>query len=166
VFHDRKQWVKVTGRIIQVQILPGRSAPHPKLFVVELLPEDSTPVQAEIRVRPGHQEHGYGDLYFRMDKEVTGFLLNPATREVRFDMTDPRNSRSAHAAARASWAASPDYGQPTPADSGPPWLVLPTCPSCRKPVDQRRAAMGNEPRCPLCVQPLPASPLVTRTDRQ
>ncbi len=166
MFHGRKHWVKVTGRIAGMEVLPRGRAPHPKLFSIELYPEDGAPVRAEILLRPDHPEHGYEDLYFRLDKEVTGFLFNPETNEVRFDLTDPRNSRSAHVAAGAAWVDSPDYGETTPAGSGPPWLVLPACPSCRKRVDQRLAAMGNQPLCPSCLQPLPASPLVTPTDRQ
>ena len=166
LFHGQKQWVKVAGRIVGMEVLPRGRAPHPKLFRIELQPADGPPIRAEIRLRPDRPEHGYEDLYFRLDEEVTGFLYNPATREARFDMTDPRNSRSAHVEAGAAWAAASDSGESAPAGSGPPWLVPSACPSCRKRVDQRRVAMGNQPLCPSCLQLLPAYPLVTRADRQ
>ncbi len=157
MFRSHKEWVSVSGRVVEMQLLPGKTAPHPKLFIVELHPQDSAPVQAEIRVRSSDSD--YAEIYFSTDAEV-GFLFNPATQEARFDRTDPRNSMSARVAAGAAWADA-DFSEPKSADSGPPWLVLPACPSCRKQVDQGRAAMENQPHCPSCLHPLPAYPLVT-----
>ncbi len=76
-------------------------------------------------------------------------------------MTDPRNSMAAHLAAGEAWAAAPDVDEPTPVDSGPPWLVVAKCPHCGRPVDQRRAAMERQPHCMGCAQVLPAYPVVT-----
>jgi len=154
VFGSHKHWVSVTGYVVEMQLLPGRAAPHPKLFVVELQPADSAPIRAEIRLNPG--DHDYYDLYF-CTGDTTGFLYNPDKREARFDTSDPRNSMSAHVAAGDAWASAPDLED----YSGPPWLVPGTCPGCHKRVDQTRASMDNQPHCPSCLQPLPAYPLVT-----
>lgn len=159
MFHNHKQWIQVSGRVLGLEVLPGKSAPHPKLFVIELHPEDSAPVRAEIRVRPGSSEHGYGDLFYRTDKDIIGFLFNPSTGEARFDMADPRNCLSAHMAAGDAWTESMDDDQLNDG-SGAPWLVPATCPACRKRVEQRRAAMENRPHCQSCLHPLPAFPLV------
>jgi hypothetical protein len=161
---DDKHWVKVTGKVLRIEILPGPSSPHPKLFVVELQMEDGTPMRAEIKVNQHRPVHGYEDLFFRGDHDDTGFLFKPATREVRFDMTDPRNSGSAHRAATSALVRSlnPDLSSQDIADSsGRPWLVGPRCPTCRKEVDQRRASMDNRPHCLSCMSPLPAFPLRT-----
>ena len=160
MFRSHKQLVKMPGRVVEMQVLPGKSAPHPKLFIVELQPEDSAPVRAEIKVRPGYSEHGYDDLYFSTGQHVT-FLVNPATQEAHFDMTDPRNSMSAHTAATDAWVQSmSDDDENAPDGSGPPWLVPGTCPSCNKKIDQFRTSMENQPHCAHCVYPLPAFPLV------
>ncbi len=164
MFRGRQQWIKVSGWVNEIKILPGPRSPHPKLFLIEVQPEDGGSVQAEIRVTPGHQEHGYEDLYFRTDKSVTGFLFNPATGQARFDMTDPRNSRSAHSAAGMAWRHTPTDARPASMVGGPPWLVLPACRSCKKKVDQGRAAMENQPHCPSCLHLLPASPWVVIED--
>jgi hypothetical protein len=53
-------------------------------------------------------------------------------------------------------------GQPTArkgAVAGPPWTVPTHCPNCGAPVDQAKASLEADPRCPFCVQPIPVSPL-------
>jgi hypothetical protein len=154
VFRSHKQLVSMQGRVVEMQVLPGKSAPHPKLFIIELQPEDSAPMRAEIKVRPGSSE--YSDLYFSTNR-VAGFLVNPATQEAHFDMSDPRNTMSAHTAATDAWAQSDDDSVD---GSGPPWLVPGSCPSCHKKIDQLRTSMENQPHCAHCLHPLPAFPLV------
>jgi hypothetical protein len=53
-------------------------------------------------------------------------------------------------------------GQPTARKdvaAGPPWAVPTHCPNCGAPVDQARASLDADPRCPFCVQPIPVTPL-------
>jgi len=161
MFHRHNQWVKVTGSVLDRQVLPGPRAPHPKLVTVELHPEDGMPLRAEVRLIPGNHHHWDDDLYYPSVGDVTGFIFDPASGETRFDMTDPRNSMTAHLAAGDAWAAAPDDDEPTPVDSGPPWLVPARCPQCGKPVNQQMAAMERQPHCMNCTQLLPAYPVVT-----
>jgi hypothetical protein len=166
MFHHHKQsadasgWVKMTGKMLDLQQLPGPRAPHPKLLTVELYPEGDAPVRAEVHLVPGDRHRWDDDLYLSKG-DRTGFILNPATGEVRYDLTDPRNSMSAHTAAGEAWIAMDSDGQEAQYDTGPPWLVLGACPYCRRPVNQKMAALEPEPHCPSCTQILPAYPLVT-----
>jgi len=163
VFHRHNQWVRVIGKVLDRQVLPGPRAPHPKLVIVELHPEGGMPLQAEVRLIPGDRNHWDEDLYYPSVGDITGFIVDPASGETRFDMTDPRNSMAAHTAAGEAWAAAPDDDddEPTPVDSGPPWLVPAACPTCGRPVNQKMAAMERQPHCMTCAQFLPAYPVVT-----
>ena len=132
-------------------------------MTVEFHPDGGAPIQADVRLIPGDRHHWDDDLYYPQVGDITGFIFDPASHETRFDMSDPRNSMAAHLAAGEAWAAAPDDDddQPTQVGSGPPWLVVATCPSCRRPVDQRRVAMERQPHCMACAQVLPAYPVVT-----
>ncbi len=167
MFHHQ-QWVKVSGKVLDRQVLAGHKAPHPKLVIVELRLEDGTKVQAEVHLIPGSHDHWDDDLYYPSVGDVTGFIHHPSSGEARFDMTDPRNSMGAHVAAGDAWAAAlnNDDDEPVKADSGPPWLVPAKCPQCGKHVNQKMAAMEDQPHCMSCAQLLPAYPLVTSQLRE
>ncbi len=64
MFGRHKQWVSMTGKVLDRQVLPGPSAPHPKLVTVELHQEDGAPLQAEVRLIPGDRHHWDEDLYY------------------------------------------------------------------------------------------------------
>jgi len=108
-------------------------------------------------------------LFYPSVGDITGFIVDPSSGETRFDMSDPRNSMTAHTAASDAWAAAPDDDdddEPVAVDSGPPWLVSAKCPACGKPVNQKMAAMDQQPHCGHCALPLPAYPVVTSNLRR
>jgi hypothetical protein len=80
-------------------------------------------------------------------------------------MTDPRNSMAAHLAfgdcLEAMLESALENGDTGADGSGPPWLVPAKCPQCGKHVNQKMAAMENQPHCMNCAQPLPAYPGLT-----
>jgi hypothetical protein len=155
VLHRHNQWARATGKILQSQIVPGPKLPNPTLLTVELHPEGSPPLQAEVRLSLGDRSNW--DLSFPAVGRVTGFIFDPASGEARLDLADPRNSIAAHRAASEAWESRlPD--QPVRAGSGPPWLVPAKCPRCGKPVIQQMAAREDQPHCQHCTGPLPAYP--------
>ncbi len=154
----------MVGNIVDLQLLPrlrgqGRDHwPHPKRYVVELHPVDRAPYRAEIDIPPIDYPD---DFFFSQPGDVTGFIVNPATGEVRFDMTDQRNSRAAHLAGADVLEQQLLAGVPADpglAVTGPPWVVPATCPGCGAPVDQATQAMAPAPTCAFCDEPLPAQP--------
>jgi hypothetical protein len=155
------RWVRVTGKVLGKQVVPGPRTPHAKIVTVELRPDGATPFQAQVNLVPWDPNHWDEDIYYPKVGDVRTFLFDPASGETRFDLTDPRNSMSANTAAGAAWAAAPDNDEPIKPDCGPPWLVAAICPYCSVPVDQRLAAMQPQPQCQTCSQILPAYPLVT-----
>jgi hypothetical protein len=157
---DAPGWVRITGKVVSIQQLPGPRAPHPKLVTVELYPEGDSPFHGEVNLVPGDRHRWDDDLYLSMG-DTSWFVLNPATGEVRYDLTDPRNHLSAHTAGGEAWMAMDGDGQDVKEDTGPPWLVLPHCLHCGRPVSQQMAAMESEPHCQSCAQVLPAYPVVT-----
>lgn len=163
---DRRQWERMTGRVVNRQTLPGPRAPHPKLVTVELQPDGAAQFQAEIHLVFADRQLWEDDLCYPEVGAVRMFLIDPGTGQVRFDMTDPRNCMSAHTAAGDAWAAAPDAFDDTPPDSGPPWLVAAACQYCTAAVDQRWAAAQPQPHCPACGQELIAYPVITRALRR
>ncbi len=164
MFHkDRPdQWEKMIGTMIEMRTLPGKYAPHPKVFVVELHPEGREPVQAEVHWDVNIDERLYkGDLRAPLAREVTGFIVNRVSGEVRLDMSDPRNSMTAQEAEFKRLEALDDEDEPAgPGESvtGPPWIVPDKCPSCGAMVDHATASIEQDPRCEFCHQPLPVEP--------
>jgi hypothetical protein len=86
------------------------------------------------QLKPGREQQ-WEKIIGNVVGDVRGFVVNPASGETRFDMTDGRNS----------WAV-----QNAATDA--------TCPTCGAPVDQASAAMDLAPHCAFCHQPLPAQP--------
>lgn len=158
------QWEKLTGNILDLQLMPKLTGPgqehwpSPKRYVVQLHPAGGEAFQAEVLIHPVDFPE---DFYFSQPGAVTGFVRNPATGEVRFDMTDTRNSTRAHQAGADHLmdellsGVPADPGEPV---TGPPWVVPETCPDCGARVDQATSAMELDPRCAFCHQPLPAQP--------
>jgi len=170
VFHRQHQvhgnQQRVSGKVRSRQTLPGPRAPHPKVLTVTLHPDGGMPLEAQVHVVHGDRHHWNDDLYYPDVGDVTGFIFDPGSGETWFDMSDPRNSMAAHIAAGDAWAHSPHNDEPTPVDTGPPWLVLDRCGSCGIPVDLKRAAMERQPQCMNCGQMLLAYPVVTRNLRR
>lgn len=158
MLHRHNQWVRATGKVLQSQVVPGPRLPNPTLVTVELHPEGSAPLRAEVHLIPGDRD--YLDLNYPAIGGVTGFIFDPASGETRFDLTDPRNSLAAHRAANEAWDSRPDDA-PVRFGSGPPWLVVARCPQCGKPVNQPMAARESEPHCQHCTRPLPAYPYLS-----
>jgi hypothetical protein len=154
-------WDKAPGNVLDMRLLPAPYPPHPKVFVVQLHPDGASPFQAEIPYNLTNSDNLYADLFLPPVGAVTGFVVHRGTGEVRFDMTDKRNSRSAHQAdaeglmGQMLTGVAADPGQ---AVTGPPWVVPAICPNCDAPVDQATAAMDPDPRCAYCHQPLPVQP--------
>jgi hypothetical protein len=140
--------------------VPGPRIPYPTLVIVELHPEGSGPLRAEVHLIPGDHNYWDPDLNFPAVGGVRGFIFDPASGETRFDLTDPRNSMAAHRAAAEALENRP-ADQPVRVDSGPPWLVPPRCPGCGKPVSQKMAARESQPHCQNCTSALPAYPYLT-----
>jgi len=155
------QWVRMPGKVLDRQVLPGPRAPHPKLLTIELHPQDSPAFQAQVQLIPGDPYRWSEDLYYPKVGDITGFIVDTNTGEARFDMTDPRNCMSAHSAGGEAWIAMPDTDEEMRVDTGPPWLVAPACPFCSTLVDQRWMAAQQQPQCPSCFQPLPVHPVIT-----
>ena len=155
------QWVRMPGKVLDRQVMPGPRAPHPKLLTIELHPPGGTPFQGQVQLIPGDPYRWSEDLYYPKVGDITGFVVDPVSGEARFDMTDPRNSMAAQTAAGEAWAAMPDTDEPAKVDTGPPWLVPAACAFCGMPVDQRWMAAQQQPQCASCYQPLPAFPVIT-----
>jgi len=158
------QWDKVTGNILDLQLLPKLTGPgqehwpSPKRYVVQLHPADREPYTAQIDIPPVDFPD---DFYFSQPGAVTGFVVDPASGEVRFDMDDPRNSTTAHQKdfdllENQILAGTP--AGPGEAVTGPPWIVPAICPDCGAPVDQATSAMALDPKCEFCHEPLPVQP--------
>lgn len=166
--HDTTaNWEKANGRVVDYELLksplPGNQGPHPKRYTVELFPDGREPFEGVVVVDlyDRHYDEKYGDLFYPSKGDVRGFLFDPASGSVDFDMTDARNSSAAQDAAAQQMMDRMLAGEPAHADedvSGPPWVLPVNCPNCSAPVDQATEAMKLEPRCAYCHQPLPAEP--------
>jgi hypothetical protein len=159
--HEAEHWEKVTGNVVEMRLLPSQYPPHPKVFVVQLHPEGRDPFQAEVPYNPTNWDGYYADLFLPPAGAVTGFVVGTGSGEVRFDMSDKRNSMAAHLAGADTLMDKLLAGQPADpgeAVTGPPWVVPATCPNCDAPVDQATASMDPDPKCGYCHQPLPVQP--------
>jgi hypothetical protein len=156
------RWEPVTGTVVEARDLDvedGHADPV-VVFVVEVHPEGRPPIRAEIRYDASNEYDLYADLCLHDAGDVTGFVVDTGSGEVRFDMSDPRNSTSARILARLEaegTAPSADAG-PEVGPTGPPWAVPATCPRCGAPVDQAVASRAVAPACDTCLAPLPVQP--------
>ena len=91
-FHlGHHQWVRLDGTVLERRILhPGRPAPHAKLFVVSLQPPGQPPFTVEITLHPSDGD--YTDIAQPNAGEVRGFLYDPRSGKVQFDLEDDRNN--------------------------------------------------------------------------
>jgi hypothetical protein len=84
-------WVVLDGTVLERRILhPERSAPHAKLFVVRLEPFGQPPLTVELTLRPS--DRGYADIAQPHAGEVRGFLYDPKSGKLEFNLEDDRNS--------------------------------------------------------------------------
>jgi hypothetical protein len=85
------QWARLDGTVLERRILhPGRPAPHAKLFVVRLQPPGQPPLTVEITLHPA--DRNYTDIAQPEAGEVRGFLYDPQSGKLQFDLEDPRNN--------------------------------------------------------------------------
>jgi hypothetical protein len=161
--HPRREehWEPVIGNVLEMKLLPAPYTPHPKVFVVQLHPQGREPFQAEIPYNMDNWDNLYNDLFLPEAGTVTSFVVETGSGEVRFDMSDPRNSTSAHLAEGDRLMNQLLEGKaaaPGESVTGPPWVVPAICPTCDAPVDQATATMDPDPKCAYCHQPLPVQP--------
>ena len=84
-------WAFVDGTVLERRILhPGRPAPHAKLFVVRLDPPGQPPLTVELTLHPGDRD--YTDIAQPEAGEVRGFLYDPKSGKLQFDLEDPRSN--------------------------------------------------------------------------
>jgi len=152
-------WEHVTGTVLEARELDGYADPT-MVFTVRLEPEGRAPFPAEIRYDESNEYERYADLYTPEAGDVTGFEVDSGSGEVRFDMSDDRNSVSAHILARvAPEESGPIAGTaPGATPTGPRWFVPATCPNCGATVDRATASTAEAPACEVCHQPLPTQP--------
>jgi hypothetical protein len=99
--HDR---VFLDGTVLERRILhPGRPAPHAKLFVVSLQPPGQPPVTAELTLHPSDRH--YTDIAQPEAGEVRGFLYDPKSGKLEFDLEDDRNNLAVMLSAADAMAA-------------------------------------------------------------
>jgi hypothetical protein len=91
-FHfGRRDWVFVDGTVLERRVLhPERSAPHAKLFVVRLEPPGQPPLTAELTLHPG--DRNYTDIAQPEAGEVRGFLYDPKSGKLEFNLEDDRTN--------------------------------------------------------------------------
>ena len=79
------------GTVLERRILhPGRPAPHAKLFVVRLDPPGQPPLTVELTLHPGDRD--YTDIAQPEAGEVRGFLYDPKSGKLQFNLEDDRNN--------------------------------------------------------------------------
>ena len=152
-------WEPMPGTVTEARELDGYPDPTME-FTVRLEPEGRPPQQAQIRYDESNEYELYADLYTPDAGDVTGFLVDTGSGEVRFDMSDVRNSTSARILARVDPEAS---GPPGGTAAGatpdrPRWFVPATCANCGATVDRATASMAEAPACEVCREPLPTRP--------
>jgi len=80
-----------TGPSLERRILhPQRPAPHAKLFVVRLEPPGQPPITVELTLHPSDRD--YMDIAQPKAGEVRGFLYDPRSGKVQFNLEDERNN--------------------------------------------------------------------------
>ena len=85
------EWAFLDGTVLERRILhPERSAPHAKLFVVRLQPPGQPPLTVEITLHPA--DGNYADIAQPEAGEVRGFLYDPRSGKVEFNLEDDRNN--------------------------------------------------------------------------
>jgi hypothetical protein len=180
--HD---WVRAEGRIVEVHVRPGHTAPEK--YVVEVTRSDGSALRAE--VPQPHEKH----FPVHVTGDVTGFLVDARSGAVEFDLSDQRNAAphgfaallggmpgqstgmrhggfgglggiagmmemavSGIAEAQAAMSDLAHVGPgPSVPQSGPPWVVPDQCPNCGARVDQAAASHDASPHCAYCNTPLP-----------
>jgi hypothetical protein len=152
-------WEPVSGTVLEARELDGYADPTME-FTIRLEPDGRQPFQAEIRYDEHNEYELYADLYTPDAGDVTGFVVDTGSGEVRFDLSDVRNSTSARILARVDPEVSgPPVGSPPAAAADRPrWYVPATCPTCGATVDQATASTAAAPICGVCSGPLPAQP--------
>ncbi len=79
------------GTVLERRILhPERSAPHAKLFVVRLQPPGQPPLTVELTLHPSDRD--YTDIAQPEAGEVRGFLYDPKSGKLQFNLEDDRNN--------------------------------------------------------------------------
>jgi hypothetical protein len=91
-FHfGHHEWAFLDGTVLERRILhPERSAPHAKLFVVRLDPPGQPPLTLELTLHPSDRD--YTDIAQPEAGEVRGFLYNPKSGKLQFNLEDDRNN--------------------------------------------------------------------------
>ena len=91
-FHlGRHDWMFLDGTVLERRILhPRRPAPHAKLFVVRVRPPGQPPLTVELTLHPGDRD--YADIAQPEAGEVRGFLYDPKSGKVEFNLEDDRNN--------------------------------------------------------------------------
>src|SRR5579871_1988642 len=99
--------VYVEGTVLERRILhPQRSAPHAKLFVVEVTPPGQPPRTIELVLHPSDRD--YADIAQPKAGEVRGFRYEPKSGKLKFDLEDDRNNLNVMLAAADAMAAGLD----------------------------------------------------------
>jgi hypothetical protein len=87
----RHEWLFLDGTVLERRILhPNRSAPHAKLFVVNVQPPGQQPLTIELTLHPS--DHDYADIAQPEAGEVRGFLYDPKSGKLKFNLEDDRNN--------------------------------------------------------------------------
>ena len=91
-FHfGHHEWAFLDGTVLERRILhPERSAPHAKLFVVRLEPPGQPPLTLELTLHPSDRD--YADIAQPEAGEVRGFLYDPKSGKLEFNLEDDRNN--------------------------------------------------------------------------
>ncbi len=91
-FHiGHHEWAFLDGTVLERRILhPERSAPHAKLFVIRLEPTGQPPINVELTLHPSDRD--YADIAQPEAGEVRGFLYDPKSGKVEFNLEDDRNN--------------------------------------------------------------------------
>jgi hypothetical protein len=91
-FHfGHHEWVFLDGTVLERRILhPERAAPHAKLFVVSVEPPGQPPLTVELTLHPGDRD--YTDIAQPEAGEVRGFLYDPKSGKLEFNLEDDRNN--------------------------------------------------------------------------
>ena len=91
-FHfGHHEWMFLDGTVLERRILhPGRPAPHAKLFVVRLDPPGQPTVTVELTLHPS--QRNYADIAQPQAGEVRGFLYDPKSGKLEFNLEDDRNN--------------------------------------------------------------------------